>query len=199
VYDVYMIIVSAAVSLDGFIADRHDDPGPIFDWYQNGDVAIAPGDPQRFFHVTEPTAEYLSRTWPTIGAVVIGRRLFDIINGWEGRPTAGDAVFVVTHEPPTDWPFPDAPFTFATDGVESAIARAAAFAGDRDVYVTAGDIAGQALAAGLVDEVRMELAPVILGSGVRYFGDYSGEPILLENPEVVQGDRVTHLRYRLTS
>ena len=128
---------------------------------------------------------------------MIGRRLFDITNGWNGRPAVGEAVFVVTHQPPTDWDFPDAPFTFVTDGVRSAVAQAKAYAGDKNISVSPGDVGGQAVAAGLVDEVRVDLVPVVFGAGVRYFGDYAGSPLLLENPRVVQGDRVTHLRYRL--
>jgi dihydrofolate reductase len=192
------VIVGAAVSLDGFIALPSDDPGPIFDWYENGEVAIAPGDPERTFHVSPASAEYLRETWSTIAASVIGRHLFDITDGWEGRPAVGDAVFVVTHEPPRDWPHPDAPFTFVTDGVASAIEQAKAFAGDRDVTVTAGNIAGQAIAAGLVDELQMDLAPVVLGKGVRFFGDYDGDLVMFDNPHIVQGDRVTHMRYRRT-
>ena len=79
----------------------------------------------------------------------------------------------------------------------SAVAQARAIAGDTDVSVNPGTIAGQALAAGLVDEVLVDLVPVVFGAGVRYFGGYAGSPLLLENPEVVQGDRVTHLRYRV--
>jgi len=72
-----------------------------------------------------------------------------------------------------------------------------AYAGGKDVSVSPGDIGGQALAAGLVDEVRVDLVPVVFGTGVRYFGDDAGSPLLLENPRVVQGDRVTHLHYRV--
>jgi dihydrofolate reductase len=77
------------------------------------------------------------------------------------------------------------------------VAQAKAFAGDRVVSVSPGNVGGQAVAAGLVDEVRVDLVPVVFGAGVRYFGDYAGSPLLLENPRVVQGDRVTHLHYRL--
>jgi dihydrofolate reductase len=132
-----------------------------------------------------------------IKAGVVGRCLFDLTNGWEGRPPVGEAVFVVTHRPPTDWAFPDAPFTFVTDGVASAVAQAKAFAGDGDVSVTAGNIAGQAFEAGLVDEVRVDLMPVVFGAGVRHLGDYAGSPLLLEDPQIVQGNRVTYLCYRL--
>jgi len=187
--------LNAAVSLDGFIAKPDDDPGPIFDWYENGDVAFNGGDPERVFHLSAASADYLDRTWSTIGASVIGRHLFDITNGWNGRPAVGDAVFVVTHEAPTDWDFPDAPFTFVTDGVESAIAQAKASAGDRDVSLSAGQLAGQALRAGLVDEIHLALAPFLLGTGVPFFGDYDGPILGFSDPEVVQGTRVTHLRY----
>ena len=192
------VIANAAMSLDGFVADTDDAVGPLFDWYSNGDVAITGADPDRVFHVTEATAGYLRATWASIGAAVIGRRLFDLTNGWNGRPAIGDHVFVVTHEPPADWPFSGAPFTFVTDGVASAIARARAFAGDRNVALTAGNLTGQALAAGLVDELSVSLAPVVFGSGVRFFGDYAGSPVLLDDPQVVQGDRVTHLHYRVS-
>jgi dihydrofolate reductase len=106
-------------------------------------------------------------------------------------------VFVVTHQAPADWPLTGAPFTFVTDGLPSAIAQARAFAGSRDVALTGGNLTGQAIAAGLADEVAVSLVPVVLGSGVRFFGDYAGPQVLLDNPLVVQGDRVTHLQYRV--
>ena len=190
------VIVNAAVSLDGYIADDSDGVGPLFDYYSNGDVEAIMGDPDRIFRVTPPTAEYLHRfATANVGSMVVGRRLFDITNGWNGRPPAGEAVFVVTHEPPGDWPFPDAPFTFVTDGVAAAISMAEDFAGDRDVSVNAGNIGGQAIGAGLVDQVHLNLVPVLLGSGVKFFGDYAGAVKLLEDPEVIRGSRVTHLIY----
>src|SRR5262249_45356767 len=85
---------------------------------------------------------------------------------------------------------------FVTDGLHAATAQAKAFAGDRDVALTAGSLTGQAIAAGLVDEVSVGLVPVVFGSGVRFFGDYAASPVLLDNPQVVQGDRVTHLHSR---
>ena len=191
------VIASATVSLDGFIADDEDRVGPLFDWYGNGDVPFNGGDPDRVFHVSAASAAYLAETWSTIGAAVIGRRLFDLTNGWNGRPAVGDAVFVVTHEAPTDWPFPEAPFTFVTDGLAGAIDRAKAAAGGRDVSLTGGSLLGQALAAGLVDEVRAELVPVVFGRGVRFFGAFGGPPALLGDPRVVAGDRVTHLRFEM--
>jgi dihydrofolate reductase len=192
------VIASAAVSLDGFIADPSDAVGPLFDWYGNGEVELYGSDPDRAFHVSRASADFLNSYWPKVAAVVIGRRLFDLTNGWGGVPAVGDAVFVVTHEPPTDWPYPDAPFSFVPEGVETAIARAKDFAGDRVVSLTAGDLTGQALAAGLVDEIVLNLVPVVLGSGIPFFGTVTGPQVLLENPTVVQGDRVTHLSYSVS-
>ena len=189
------VVVVAAVSVDGFIADPSDGVGPLFDWYDNGPVAIAPGDPERTFHVTPQTAEVLDG-WRNVGACVIGRRLFDLTDGWGDRPAAGDHVFVVTHSAPTDWSFAsEAPFTFVTDGVHSAVEQACALAGDRDVSISAGDIGRQALDAGLVDEVMLNVAPAVFGTGVRFFGEIAKPPLLLENPTVVEGDRVLHLTY----
>jgi dihydrofolate reductase len=190
------VIAAAAMSLDGFIADTSDAVGPLFDWYGNGDVEVTGADPDRIFHTSAATADYLRGAWANIGAAVIGRRLFDLTNGWDGRPAIGDAVFVVTHQAPAAWSHPEAPFTFVTNGLRSAIAQAKAFAGNRDVSLTAGNLTGQAIAAGLVDELSVSLVPVVFGSGVRFFGDYAGSPLLLDNPQVVQGDRVTHLHYR---
>ena len=97
------VIVQAVASLDGFIARPDDVPGPIFDWYDAGEVEIAPGDPERAFHVSRASADYMSRTWQPTSVMVIGRTLFDIVNGWEGRPASGEHVFVVTHREAAQW------------------------------------------------------------------------------------------------
>src|SRR5882757_3939042 len=111
-----------------------------------------------------------------VKVTVIGRHLFDTTNGWDGKPAAGDELVVVTHRPlPDDWlaEHPDAPFHVA-DSVEAGIALAKKLAGDGLVCVTAGDLGGQAFSAGLVDEVAMDVVPVVLGEGVRFFGSHAG-------------------------
>ena len=190
-------IMFAAVSLDGFIAEDDDTVGPLFDWYENGDVAVTFSDEARVFHTTQETADFLRSTAPNMAAGVLGRRLFDITNGWNGIPPNGEHAFVVTHEPPADWAYRDtAPFTFVTDGVRSAIEQAKAYAGDRDVSVTAGDVGGQALREGLIDQVVLNLVPAVLGTGRPYFGTGGmAEPVLFEDPRIVQGHQVTHLVY----
>ena len=197
------VVTHAVASVDGFIARPDDSVGPLFDWYENGDTELRGGGGRWTFHVSRASAEYSQPWWDFCRAVVMGRRLFDLTNGWNGVPSVGERVFVVTHEEPTGWvPGPDldaadAPFTFVTSGVADAIARARELAGDGGVAVCAGDVGGQAVAAGLVDEVAVDVAPVLLGEGKRYFGSAHVPESLLDDPEVVQGDRVLHLRYRV--
>ena len=93
--------------------------------------------------------------------------------------------------------YPEAPYTFCTDGIEDAVRRATDHAGEGTVIVCAGEVGGQVVAAGLADEVAIELAPVFLGDGKKFLGSATDE-IVLEDPHVViQGDRVLHLRYAL--
>jgi dihydrofolate reductase len=191
------VVVQAVASLDGFIARPDDSVGPIFDWYTAGDVEVAPGDSERPFTVSRASADYLSDTWSQIRCLIIGRHLFDYVDGWDGRPAAGEHVFVVTHEAPTEWGHDDAPFTFCTDGVEDAVRRAREFAGDGIVGVAAGEVAGQIVAAGLADEVAIDLAPVFLGQGKKFLGSHTDEIVLDDPSAVVPGERVVHLRYAL--
>jgi dihydrofolate reductase len=191
------IMGAAAVSLDGFIADDNDDVGPLFEWLGNGDVAWSFPGTDGESRTTQASADFMLSHYRNLAANVIGRRLFDLTNGWNGKPAAGEHVFVVTHQPPTDWEYADsAPFTFV-DGVEKAIATAKEFAGDRDVDVAAGQIGSQALKLGLIDQVVVNVVPVVFGSGRPFFATGSlTEPLLLENPiTIVRGDRVTHLVY----
>ena len=190
-------VMGAVVSLDGFIADDNDGVGPLFDWYGNGDVTWAFEGADDECRTTQASADFMRSQYRDLAAVVIGRRLFDLTNGWNGKPAAGEHVFVVTHQPPTDWEHADtAPFTFI-DGVEKAIAAAKEFAGDRLVDVAAGQIGGQAVKLGLIDQVVINQVPVVFGSGRPFFATGGlAEPLRLENPTtIVQGDRVTHLVY----
>jgi dihydrofolate reductase len=188
-------IMGAVVSLDGFMADDDDGVGPLFDWLGNGDVAWSfPGSDGELL-TTQASADFMLDVYGDMAANVIGRRVFDLTNGWNGKPAAGEHVFVVTHEPPTDWEYADtAPFTFV-DGVEKAIAAAKEFASGRVVDVAAGQIGGQALKLGLIDRVVVNLVPVVFGSGRPFFATGGlAEPLRLEDPStIVRGDRVTHL------
>lgn len=187
------VVMHAVVSVDGFIADAHDQVGALFDWYGNGDTEITEdGWPK----VSQASAGYVGPMWAGIGSMVIGRRLFDHTNGWDGSPPAGEHVVVVSHRPrPGGW-HPGASYHFAGD-VAAAISKARELAGDRTVALAAGDVGGQALALGLVDEVAMDVVPVVFGSGKRYFGPVGAQHLLEDPHTVIQGDRVLHLRYRV--
>jgi dihydrofolate reductase len=146
--------------------------------------------------ISKTSFDYVRPMWDAINAMVIGRHLFDITDGWKGRPPAGEHVVVVSHRPRPDGWHPEASYHFVDD-VAAAVAKAKELAGDGTVAVAAGDVGGQALALGLVDEVAMDVVPVVFGSGKRYFGPVDSQH-LLEDPDVViQGDRVLHLRYRV--
>jgi len=187
------VVMHNVVSVDGFIADDNDDVGPLFEWYTNGDVPL---NDEGFGGVSQASADYVRPTWEGIGSMVIGRRLFDMTNGWEGAPPAGEHVVVVSHRPKPDGWHPEASYHFVDD-VSAAVAKAKELAGERTVAVAAGNVGGQALALGLVDEVAMDVVPVVFGSGKRYFGPVDAQH-LLEDPDVViAGDRVLHLRYRV--
>jgi dihydrofolate reductase len=190
------VVMQAVVSVDGYIAYPDDTVGPLFDWYGNGDVVVRAND-QWKFNVSGASARHVQPFWDAVRVTVIGRHLFDTTDGWSGVPAAGDELVVVTHRPlPEEWRarFPDAPFHTA-DSVEAAIALAKERAGDGLVCVCAGDVGGQAFSAGLVDEVAMDVAPVVLGEGVRFFGGHTGTVLLGDPDAVVQGDRVLHLHY----
>ena len=194
------IMGAAAVSLDGFIADVDDGIGPMFDWLGNGDVSWSfPGSDDKL-RTTQDSADFMLSHYGDTACVIMGRRLFDLTNGWDGKPASGEHVFVVTHEPPTDWEHADtAPFTFV-DSVENGIAAAREFAGDRVVDVAGGQIGSQALKLGLIDQVVVNLVPAVFGSGRPFFATGGlAEPLLLADPTtIVQGDRVTHLLYDVT-
>ena len=147
------------------------------------------------FRVSAASAGYVRDMWSRQKILVIGRRQFDLTNGWEGRPPASDHVVVVSHRPrPTGW-HPDAPYHFATS-VEEGIARAQELAGDGDIGVGAGEVGGQALSLGLIDHVAIDIVPVVFGRGKPYFGTLANGHLMLKDPElVIQGDGVLHLRY----
>ena len=199
--------VELSMSLDGFIAGPNDssenglgDGGDaLFHWYSNGDTDFPLPGTDMVFKISRVSADFLRESWLMTGASVTGRRTFDITNGWGGVPPGGvDApFFVVTHSIPQAWVKPGSPFTFVTDGVESAVEQAKQAAGDKHVDLMGASIVQQSIRAGLVDEIQIDLAPVLLGGGVRLFDHLGARPIELEQLDVMKGLGVTHLRYRV--
>ncbi|MPZ80275.1 MAG: dihydrofolate reductase [Actinophytocola sp.] len=181
------VLLLVSMSLDGYVAGPNvaaDEPmgeggERLHEW---------------MFADPSPTdVELMARTRAATGAVVIGRRTFDVgLRHWGDVPYPAPS-FVVTHEQRPELAQESGTFTFV-DGVPSAIDQARAAAGDRTVVLMGADLARQALRAGLVDEVFINLVPVTLGGGASLF---AGLDVHLAPAEVISSPAVTHLRYRV--
>ena len=146
------------------------------------------------FRVSEPSAEHLRGLCPSsVPCSPVDARSTSP-QGWGGNHAWGPA-FVLTHHIPDGWPRPDSTVHFVTDGIESAVKQAKAAAAGKSVGVHGADTIQQCLNAGLLDEIHVDVAAVLLGSGVRLFDHLAGTPAVLGNPTVIAGVGVTHLRY----
>ena len=186
------LIADMSMSLDGRIANPDDDISRLVRWFFDGDTEVAPGAP---FKTSENSAKLLRDALGSIGAIIGGRRYFDLADGWGGRHPMGVPVYILTHEPPADWPA-DSTIHFVTDGLHSAVDQARAAAGGKDIGIATPGVVRQCLDAGLLDELQINLIPVVLGEGLPFFDGVDG-PVELEGPDVVEGIGVTHLRYRV--
>jgi len=182
-------VFDISLSLDGFVTAAP----------QTAEEPLGPGGMQ--LHDWLADRDYLERAVAGLGAVVAGRTTYDhSIPGWGADGPSGDArrpVFVVTHEAPADDTIPDGGvYTFVTDGVRSALDQARAAADGRTVTVMGGaDLGRQCLAAGLVDEVSLHVAPVLFGSGTPMFAGLDVGHVHLELLEAVSTPETVHLRY----
>jgi dihydrofolate reductase len=199
------VAMGLSMSLDGFIAAPNDGPGSplgeggerLFAWYSAGGVEYRLPGTEMVFNVSPHSAELLWEAHTRMGAFVTGRRTFDITNGWGGSPPLGVPTFVVTHTVPQEWVYEGSPFTFVTDGVESAIEQARAVAGEKDVAVGAASVVQQCIRAGLLEVIHLDLVPVLLGGGVRLFEHLGVGPIELVRSRVIEAPGVTHLTFRV--
>lgn len=188
------VVIEMSMSLDGFVATVDHSTEHVHAWYEGGDVAVTMPNSELTFHVDEASAP-LVRAAFDLGANVTGRVTFDDAEAWGGDDPMGIPSFIVTHEVPEKWRDDPGPFTFVTDGVESAIRQAKDAAGGKPVGVAGGDIAMQCLRLGLLDELWIHLTPVLLGSGIRLFDELDGAPVQLTQDRVVVGEGVVHLFY----
>jgi dihydrofolate reductase len=194
------VTTGATMSLDGYIAGPEESGfDQLFQWYGNGTVEIPSASPDApTIRISAASAELVRAEWENTGALLVGRYLYDMTNAWGGRHPMNVTTVVLTHQRPDDRPADDENFVFVTGGIEAAVAKAKAIAGDRNVGVNGGQMARQCLEAGLLDEVGVELVPVVLGGGKTLFGELGTAPVRFEGPvAVVQGTGVTHLRYRV--
>ncbi|MFD5248428.1 dihydrofolate reductase family protein [Amycolatopsis sp. NPDC058340] len=191
------VVTQASVSLDGFIAGPENGGFEyLFAWCRAGEVEVPTASPGRSYKVSEASAAYVRDMIEGYGALVVGRNQFDGMNGWGGQHPMNVQVFVVTHSVPEGWAPESAEFVFVTEGgVKAAIDRAKAVAGDKNVGVGPGVVAREALEERLLDEIRVDLVPFMLGDGVRFVDTLGTAPLGFGDPQVIQGKKVTHLIY----
>jgi dihydrofolate reductase len=198
------VTFNMTMSLDGFVAGPNDNPENglgdggegLFKWYFSGDTEVKLSEGTPVLKISKKSAKLLKEGIKGYGAGVWGRKTFDIAHAWGGNPP-GSPAFIVTHRIPQEWVKEGSPFTFVTDGVESAIHQAKQAAGDKDVVICTASILQQALKAGLVDEINVDVAPILIGGGVSLFDRLGTGPIELECTRVVEAPNVTHLSYRI--
>ena len=184
-----------SMSIDGFVTDpmasvgnplEGHDPGRLHDW--------------RFDAKTETDVAIVDEIYASTGAVLIGKRMFDVgFEPWGDPPPFGMPVFVVTHEEREALPMQGGTtYTFVTGGIEAALEMARVAAGDKDVGIWGGaSIIGQYLEAGLLDEMQIHLVPVLLGDGIRLFEDLDPEGIELRRTGSIETPGATHLRFEV--
>jgi dihydrofolate reductase len=191
-------VLYMSMSLDGFIAGPDDRAGQglgagghrLHDWLGDGRGGVSGYRPQE-----EPSGQVFDELMAT-GAVVVGRRTFDIAGHWNGDHH-GVPIFVPTRGAP---PAPQSSWvTYVTDGVESAMRQAKQAAGESNVMVHGADLAQSCLRTGVLDELEIHLIPVLLGEGRRLFEHLGAEHVELELTRVIDAPGVTHLRYRVVS
>jgi len=198
------VVFNMTMSLDGFVAGSNDSPenglgdggDALFNWYFNGDTEVPISDGNMVLKVSPQSAKILKESMGNYGAGVWGRKTFDIAHGWKGHPP-GSPAFIVTHAVPQEWNYEGSPFIFVTNGIESAIRQAKQAAGDKDVVICTASILQQCLNLGLMDEIHVDVVPLLLGKGVRLFDHLNIEPIELESIRVVEAPGVTHLGFRV--
>jgi dihydrofolate reductase len=193
------VVLYMSMSVDGFITGPDDGPEHglgvngerLHDWLQAGGV-----QPRSHRPLDEANATVFDEVMAT-GAVIAGRRTFDFAGGWAGDHHDGVPIFVLTHAAP-DEPAPGNA-RYVTDGIESCVAQAKAAAGGRDILLHGAAVAQECLRAGLLDELALQLIPVLLGQGRRLFEELPPDHIELELLRTLQAPGVLHLRYRVRS
>jgi dihydrofolate reductase len=148
--------------------------------------------------MTRPSAEFFDEGVAGTGAVVAGRRTYDVSGAWGGRgPVPGLPLVVLTHRVPGSVPAADPPYTFVTDGIEAAVGRARELAGGKRVHLMGASVVQQSIRAGLLDELIISLVPKVLGHGVRLLDGLDSSNVEIEVVRAVDAPGVTHLTYRV--
>jgi dihydrofolate reductase len=186
------VVVSKSISLDGFVAGPNVSKefpmgvgGPrLHEWFLNGPTS-------------DTNAELQRESVAAFGAVILGKRTYDVgVDLWEDTPYPLP-TFVLTHNAQPERVAKSATFTFVTDGIIRALEKAQVAAGGKDVVLMGADVSAQYLKAGLVDEIQLAVIPVLLGSGTRLFDAIGNDQIDLAPTLVIESAGVTHMRMRV--
>ena len=196
------VLGGITMSLDGFVTGPNDRLGAgLGDGGERLHYWVF-GGPWRYGKesgsATGADKDYIEETFASAGAWLVGRTMHDVVDGWGDDPGFGVPVYVVTHRPHETVAKGDTTFEFVTEGKDTALERARAAAGEKNVLVMGGaDLLRQYLAAGVVDELTLTVAPVLLGAGKRLFDGIERIDIAFERTDVIESPYATHLRYRV--
>ena len=202
------VTADMSMSLDGFIAGPNDSAAQglgeggerLHQWLY--DLASFHERHGAGGGVKDQDSEILDEAFRTVGACLMGRRMFDFAEqAWGANPPFHVPVFVLTHRP-HDRLVKDGgtTFIFVSQGIDSALAQARAAAGEMDISLAGGaDLIQQYLKAGLVDEIQVHLVPLLLGAGTRLFDHIGAGPRTLQPLRVIESPAVTHLKYRVSN
>jgi len=196
------VVGGITMSMDGFVAGPNDRLGAgLGDGGERLHYWVF-GGPWRYGEeggsATGADKRYIEETFESGGAFLVGRKMHDVVDGWGDDPGFGVPVYVVTHRAHETLVKGDTTFEFVTDGIDVALAMARAAAGDKNVIVMGGaDLLRQYLAAGVVDELTLTIAPVLLGGGKRLFEGIERTDLGFERTAVIESPYATHLRYEV--
>jgi dihydrofolate reductase len=193
------VVVDLSVSLDGFVAGPEDSQElplgrggeALFAWMNAGPEE---NRVHRYLRPPEASRAVVDEWTTDFGAIVTGRRTFDIANGWKDGHPIDVPIFVLTHAAPTSGEWSER-VVFVTEGLDRALELAREAAGEKHVSVCAGNVVSQLLRTRQLDEIRLSLVPVLLGDGVRFLDQIGAAPVQLEQVRVIASDQVTHLSY----
>lgn len=200
-----LVVSEMSISLDGFVAgpDETLQHGlgrrgghHLFDWLSSGSRRFPP-DKSIALRPQGASRGVVAETFARFGAYVSGKRTYALARGWGGLHPAGVPTFVLTHHPDPDPPGDGTGLKFVTGGIESAIRQAASAAGGKDIALLGASPCQQALKAGLLDEIFVHVAPILMGGGVRLFDHFGDDFVMLEQIDAFAGVNVAHLRYRV--
>ena len=197
------VVIDMSISLDGFVTGPGDGPRfplgergarRLFDWYFSGQDSFE----ETVFTPNAANRPVLAEIFANVGAMLTGRRTFDIVNGWGGtHPVNAIPVVILTHHLPAAWPRGKSEFVFVNEGIRAGVAQARALAGDKRVSIGGASVAQQALQAGLVDEIYLHIAPIILGAGKRLFEQIAPRSIQLRHLDTLDTPDAQHMRYEV--